>query len=367
MKYYKTIFDMNAPTKCRVAMVANSDYGLAVGLQKNGEKVQLDASNVTIVDGATTLSADSTDNGLAVFNLSSDFEGGSKVVTVAFDKPSTIDVSEVVSDSFSWTRTRQTSLLPKIPLSALVENGTKLTPANCIVDTTYMISATGDTELSGPYPWPALPEEGASAPKQVRIYKTATDQEPWYANEGDKQWTRTNNSTGVVEHADYVEVGDDYSIGSQGWYKLGTKGEYVGWTITAKVNSNDAAKGNFKLELTAEDRGAYFKKDAGGGSSGGDTTLSATTAYTNWVVSPATWADPTGVVYNINAPQYGEFEANGETKVGWYWENPDNINIDLNSNDPTVTSLSVEWQDSDFQMQTFNFNRKAVVEYQLGD
>lgn len=369
MKYYKTTFDLNVPTKDRVAVAANSDYGLAVELWKNGEKVQLAASDAKIVDGATTISADSTDNGLAVFNLSSSFEGGSKVVTVAFDKPSTVDVSADASDSKRWTRTQQTNLLPKIKLSALVENGTKLTPANCIVDTTYMISATGDTELSGPYPWPALPEEGASAPKQVRIYKTATDQAPWYANEGDKQWSRTNTTTGLVEHADYVEVGDDYSIGSQGWYRLGTTGQYVGWTITAKVNSKDAAKGNFLLELAAEDKGAYFKKDAGGGSSGGDTTLSATTAYTNWVVSPAKWTVGDGTTYVLSAPQYGDFNDQGEPKHGWYWVNPEETELvyDLHSDDPTETSLSVSWQEMAGVPINVSFSREAVVGYQLGD
>lgn len=67
-----------------------------------------------------------------------------------------------------------------------------------------------------------------------------------------------------------------------------------------------------------------------------------------------------GSVYPINVPEYDETE-------GWQWENPDGIYIDLNSYDPTATSLSVKWQDPDFQMQTFRFNRNAVVEYQLGD
>lgn len=369
MKYYKTTFDMNAPTKCRVAMVANSDYGLAVGLQKNGDKVELDASDVTIVDGAAAISADSADNGLAVFSLSSSFEGGSKVVTVAFDKPSTVDVSADASDSKKWTRTQSTSLLPKLALSALVENGTKLTPANCIVDTTYMISATGDTELSGPYPWPALPTEGASAPEEVCIYTTTTDQFPWYARKGDKQWTRTNSTTGVVEHADYVEVGTGYSIGSQGWYKFGTSGQYIEWTTVAKVNSNDGAKGNFKLELAAEDKGAYFKKDSGGGGSGGDATLSATTAYTDWVVSPAKWTVADGTTYVLSAPQYGDFEEYGEPKHGWYWINPQDMAIvyDLGSDDPTETSLSVAWEDYNLNTIRVSFTREAVVGYQLGD
>lgn len=196
MKYYKTTFDLNVPTKDRVAVAANSDYGLAVELWKNGEKVQLAASDAKIVDGATTISADSTDNGLAVFNLSSSFEGGSKVVTVAFDKPA----------------------------------------------------------------------EG-----------------------------------GV-----------------------------------------DGAKGNFLLELAAEDKGAYFKKDSeGGGGSGGDTTLSATTAYTNWIVSPAKWTDANGTTNVLNAPQYGNFDYQSEARHGWYWENPDSIVYDLGSDDPTETSLSV--------------------------
>lgn len=74
MKIYKAEYDMNTPIRQRIGVPTNSDYGLAVGLKKNGEKVDLEASDVTLKFGGERLSADIVDNGKVVFELSSGFE-----------------------------------------------------------------------------------------------------------------------------------------------------------------------------------------------------------------------------------------------------------------------------------------------------
>lgn len=116
-------------------------------------------------------------------------------------------------------------------------------------------------------------------------------------------------------------------------------------TVKESILSVDGA-GEFKVvENVYKSQCGDIAAANGGGGSGGDTTLSAATTFTSWTVTPSRWTTGSGTNYTFNAPQYGDFYFETEPRHGWYWENPDSIVVDLGSDDPTETSLSVAWED----------------------
>jgi len=237
MKYYEAEYDMNAPVRRRVEVPANSDYGVAVGLRKNGKKVELDASDAVLRLGAETVSADSTDCGRAVFNLASPAEGGAAMAYVDFNRP-----GQVLHYYGQKTESTPGGRLKTIAYSAYL---------SAMTDTPLVGLKPSQVKVFGKHWMTINPEEPAELKEQEIVHATIDG----------TTWTRMGSSSNVWQNggglsAETIDVPLSVAITAP----AGTinKTSYV---VTKIEIDQQPADATFKLELASEDKGAYFKKD----------------------------------------------------------------------------------------------------------
>lgn len=93
-----------------------------------------------------------------------------------------------------------------------------------------------------------------------------------------------------------------------------------------------------------------------------DATLNGR-GYSAWTASPASIEFPpdSGETVTFNTPVLGEYETSEGTAYGWYWHNPEGVDIGLDSTDPDATEFQASWYYADI-----TFSRSALPGYVLG-
>lgn len=371
MKFYNLKFNANAPAAQQINVPTNTDYKLGVKVLQNGKELELSSSNVVL----DNLSADEQKtNGYLTFTLSADDNAhiAQRLLSVDYTPLSAQEISIQKAQNIGVT----TVLSSEAP--DLI--GKELTPKDYYVSYIKTDGDNAPTSADVEASYQSYRDYFNDKPSAQLIVFAGTTNYRLYATCKAVDDAARSGQLVVLDlppkGVDYFLVKHNIDQSTVVWKavlsytlkeddqiqvpKISMSRPFVYRGVGLKIQLGTPLKTTFKLVENVFKSQCGDIATASGGGSGGDTTLSATTAYTDWVASPTAWVDSIGVVYPINTPEYDE-------TAGWQWENPDGIYIDLESYDPTTTSLSVEWLDPDNQMQTFNFNRKAVAEYQLGD
>lgn len=379
MKFYNLKFNANAPAAQQINVPTNTDYKLGVKVIQNGKELELSSSNVVL----DNLSADEQKtNGYLTFTLSADDNAH------IAQRLLSVDYTPLSAQEISIQKAQNIGVTTVLSAEAPDLIGKELTPKDYYVSyiKTDIDNAPTSADVEASYQ--SYRDYFNDKPSAQLIVFAGTTNYRLYATCKAVDDAARNGQLVVLDlppkGVDYFLVRHNIDASTVVWKavlsytlkeddqiqvpKISMSRPFVYRGVGLKIQLGTPLNTTFKLVENVFKSQCGDIATASGGGSGGDTTLSATTAYTNWVVSPSKWTTGSGYTYDLNAPQYGDFEVEDDPRHGWYWLNPDLIVVDLESDDPTETSLSVEWQDSVFYNSVeVYFNREAVVGYQLGD